>query len=201
MASVLKFKPIPQLRIDPPPESAAQRRVRRGSRGLAMLFTGLFALFAGVMAVGLAAMLFYDGEGLRMGPSGTYIGGGPADTVAFGSLPLDQRLVYVVVGAVRYVPVLMLFWHLRALFATYAAGQVFSRGAGVTFSRIGAWLTTYAVTPLLCHLVLDATGYELDAQWLHLASVQAFVIGLMVMVIGQVMQVGREIQEDREGFV
>ena len=201
MASVLKFEPIPQLRIDPPPESAAQRRVRLGSRGLAMLFTGLFAMFAAIMVVGLLAMLFYAGEGLRMGPSGTYIGGGPADTVAFGSLPLDQRLVYVVVGAVRYVPVLMLFWQLRALFATYAAGQVFSRGAGVTFTRLGAWLTAYALTPLLCHLMLDATGYELDEQWLHLASVQAFVLGLLVMVIGQVMQVGREIQEDREGFV
>lgn len=201
MASVYTFEPIPRVRAEAPPESIAQRRVRRGSRALALLFTGLFGLFAGVMAIGLAAMLFYDGEMLRMGPSGTYVGGGPADTVAFGSLPLDQRLVYVGVGAVRYVPVLMLFWHLRALFTTYAAGRVFSRGAGVTFSRIGAWLTAYALTPWLCHLVLDATGYELDAQWLHLASVQAFVIGLMVMVIGQVMQVGCEIQEDREGFV
>lgn len=201
MASVLKFEPAPQLVAAPPPESAAQRRVRLGSRGLARLFTGLFGMFAAIMVVGLAAMLFYDGEMLRMGPSGTYVGGGPADTVAFGSLPLDQRLVYVVVGAVRYVPVLMLFWHLRALFTAYAVGQVFSRGAGVTFGRIGAWLTAYALTPLLCHLVLDATGYEVDKQWLHLASVQAFVLGLLVMVIGQVMQVGCEIQEDREGFV
>jgi hypothetical protein len=34
-----------------------------------------------------------------------------------------------------------------------------------------------------------------------MASVQAFVLGLLVFVIGQVMQVGREIEEDREAFV
>jgi hypothetical protein len=34
-----------------------------------------------------------------------------------------------------------------------------------------------------------------------MASLQAFVLGLLVFVIGQVMQVGREIEEDREAFV
>jgi hypothetical protein len=46
-----------------------------------------------------------------------------------------------------------------------------------------------------------ATGYEIDKNWAHMASVQAFVLGLLVFVIGQVMQVGREIEEDREAFV
>lgn len=200
MATVLKFDPIP-LAPRWPSETAPQRRVRIASRGLAMLFTTLLAATMVVMVVGIAAMLFYKGELLRMGPSGSYIGGGPPDTVAFGSLPLPHRLVYVVVGLVRYTPVLMLFWHLRALFRSYAAGQVFTPAAGATFSRIGGWLCAYALTPFLCHLVLDATGYEVDKQWLHLASAQAFVLGLLMFVIGQVMRVGCEIQEDREGFV
>ncbi|MFC3711163.1 DUF2975 domain-containing protein [Sphingoaurantiacus capsulatus] len=201
MATVLQFELPPEPTLTPRPESAAARRVRLGSRGLAHLFTALFTAFALIMVAGLAAMLFYKGELLRMGPSGSYIGGGPADTVAFGSLPLDQRLVYMLVGLVRYVPVLMLFWHLRALFGGYAKGQVFTRDAGVTLGRVGVWLCAYALTPFLCHLFLDATGYELDEQWLHLASVQAFVLGLLVFVIGQVMQVGHEIHEEREGFV
>ncbi|MEO5772652.1 MAG: hypothetical protein ABIQ32_00860 [Sphingomicrobium sp.] len=199
MATVLKFQRDPGA--DLPPESAAERRVRLGSQALVVLFTGLFWAFAAVMVTALAAMLFYKGQLLRLGAGGVYIGEIPPDTVAFAALPSDHRAVYFVVVLVRYLPVLLLFWHLRVLFQTFAKGHVFTRRAGVTLGRVGAWLCVYAVTPLLCHLALDVTGYEIDKQWVHVASVQAFVLGLLVFVIGQVMQVGREIREDWEGFV
>ena len=199
MATVLKFDPLPEK--SPAPQTAAERRIRFTSRGLAMLFVILFATFALIMVAGFAAMLFYKGQYLRIGPEGCYIGGGPTDSIAFGALPLQHRLIYVAVGVVRYAPVLMLFWHLRGLFRLYARGETFSRDAGATFSRIGGWLGVYAVSPLVCHVALSATGYEVDKAWLHMASVQAFILGLLVFVIGQVMQVGREIQEDREGFI
>ncbi|GBH32966.1 DUF2975 domain-containing protein [Sphingobium xenophagum] len=201
MATVLHFEPPADISAPHRSETPAERRVRLGSRGLAMLFAILSGTFAATMAIGLAAMLFYQGEALRIGPDGCYIGGGPANSVPFGSLPLDHRLVYVVVGLIRYLPVLMLFWQLRGLFALYTRGQVFSRRAGVAFSRIGGWLCAYALAPLLCHLLLSSTGYEIDKVWLHLASVQAFVLGLLVLVIGQVMQVGHEIEQDAQGFV
>jgi hypothetical protein len=200
MATVLKFDPVPET-LPPAPQTAAERRIQFTSRGLAILFLILFAAFALIMAAGFAAMLFYKGEYLRIGPEGCYIGEGPPDSIAFGALPLQHRLIYVAVGVVRYTPVLMLFWYLRGLFRLYASGQTFSRGAGATFSRIGGWLCIYAVSPLVCHVALSATGYEVDKDWLHMASVQAFILGLLVFVIGQVMQVGREIQEDREGFI
>jgi hypothetical protein len=200
MSTVVKFQPVFDL-PPAPPETLPQRRIRIASRGLAILFTVLLGASVLIFAIGLGAIIFYKGQYLRIGPDGCYIGGGPVNSVAFGSLPLPHRLIYVAVGVVRYAPVLMLFWYLRALFGFYAGGQVFSRGAGVTFSRIGGWLCAYAVSPLLCHLVLSSTGYEVDKVWLHMASVQAFILGLLVFVIGQVMQVGREIQEDREGFV
>ena len=57
------------------------------------------------------------------------------------------------------------------------------------------------MTPFLCHLVLDATNYEIDKAWMHLSSLQAFILGLLVFVIAQVMQVGREIEEDRKAFI
>jgi len=203
MSTVLHFQNFfdaPALPVSPA-ETLPQRRIRIASRALALLFTGLFVLFALIMAAGIALMLFYHGGLIRIGPDGCYIGGGPANSVAFGSLPLIHRLVYIVVGLVRYVPVLMLFGNLRLLFGLYARGQVFSAGAGIAFSRIGGWLCAYAVSPLVCHIVLSVTGYELDKAWLHMASVQAFILGLLVFVIGQVMQVGREIEEDWQGFI
>jgi hypothetical protein len=138
---------------------------------------------------------------VRIGPDNCYIGEGPPNSVAFGSLPLHHRLVYCLVAIVRATPIIMLFWSARGLFRLYAQGRVFAPANAVQFSRIGMWLCAYALSPFLCHLFLDATGYEIDKNWAHMASVQAFVLGLLVLVIGQVMQVGREIEEDREAFV
>ncbi len=200
MATVVKLQPLVRAPAKSP-ESAAQRRVRIGSGWVAGLFTGLFSLSALILATAIGVMLFYRGEWVRIGPDNCYIGEAPANTVAFGSLPLVHRLVYVLVGIVRATPILMIFWSLRALFRLYAGGEVFSRAAAVRFGGIGVWLCAYAVSPFLCHLALSATGYEIDKNWAHMASLQAFVLGLLVLVIGQVMQVGREIEEDREAFV
>ncbi|MBO9706873.1 MAG: DUF2975 domain-containing protein [Caulobacter sp.] len=200
MATVLHLKPLfrPPAASD---ESAAQRRVRLGSRAAAWLFTGLFALSALILVTAIGVMLAYKGELVRIGPDNCYIGEGPPNSVAFGSLPLVHRLVYVAVAIVRAAPILMIFWSLRSLFGGYARGEVFSAGAARRFGRVGGWLCAYAVSPLLCHLALSATGYEIDKNWAHMASLQAFVLGLLVFVVGQVMQVGREIEEDREAFV
>lgn len=200
MATVLHLKPLYRAPVAPE-ESAAQRRVRLGSLAAAWLFTGLFVLAATILATAIGVMIFYKGELVRIGPDNCYIGQGPANSVAFGSLPLVHRLVYVVTGVVRATPILMMFWSLRALFDGYARGEVFSAEAARRFGRVGGWLCAYAVSPFLCHLALSATGYEIDKNWAHLASLQAFILGLLVFVIGQVMQVGREIEADREAFV
>ncbi|WP_454717991.1 DUF2975 domain-containing protein [Caulobacter segnis] len=200
MATVLHLKPLYRAPAAPE-ESPAQRRVRLGSRAAVWLFTGLLTLAAAILVTAIAAMLFYKGELVRIGPDNCYIGEGPPNSVAFGSLPLVHRLVYVGIGVARATPILMMFWSLRALFAGYARGEVFSGEAARRFGRVGAWLCAYAVSPFLCHLVLAATGYEIDKNWAHMASLQAFILGLLVFVIGQVMQVGREIEQDREAFV
>lgn len=199
MTAVVTLKPRAELLV--PPETDAQRRVRLGSRAMVWLFTGLFGLAVALLATALVTMIFYKGELVRIGPDNAYLGGGPANSIAFGSLPLVHRLVYCLVGIVRTTPIIMLFWSVRTLFHLYARGKVFEPENGRNFSHIGGWLCAYAVSPLLCHLFLSATGYEIDKNWAHVASVQALILGLLVFVIGQVMRVGREIEEERRAFV
>ena len=199
MTTVVKLKP--RAETLPVSETTAQRRVRLGSHALAWLFTGLLTLASAILVTALITMIFYKGEFVRIGPDNCYIGEGPPNSVAFGSLPLPHRLIYCLVGIVRATPIIMLFWNARGLFRLYAQGRVFAPANAVQFSRIGMWLCAYALSPFLCHLFLSATGYEIDKNWAHMASLQAFVLGLLVLVIGQVMQVGREIEEDREAFV
>lgn len=190
----------------PPPVRAAEpgpgyRRIMVASRALSWLFTALLIGVGLIAAALIVGVVVWPGDNYRIGSDAVWIGTGSADSVPFASLPLPQRLAYAAVGVVRIAPTLLIFWHLRRLFGLYARGQVFSRANASHLAWVGVWLCAYAVAPLVCHLFLDAFGWEIDKRWLHLSSVQAFVLGLLVFVIAQVMQVGREIEEDREAFV
>lgn len=191
------------VQLDPPPAEAspAHRRLRLFSRGLSWLFTLLLAGTAIIAALLVAGIVIYPGDDYRIGSDAVWIGTGSPDSVAFHTLSLPHRLAYAAVGIVRATPIVMIFWHMRELFRLYAGGAVFAPDNARHLGRAGAWLCAYAVAPLVCHLFLQATGYEIDRNWMHLGSVQAFVLGLMVFVIAQVMRVGREIEEDREGFI
>ena len=68
---------------------------------------------------------------------------------------------------------LVLFWCLRALFRLYGAGRgVQPRATRRLIQLMGIWLIADAAAPLLCHLALSATGYEIDKVWAHMAAVQ-----------------------------
>lgn len=195
MSIVIHIAPVPAA----PP--AHHLRLRRASRGLSWLFTALLVGVGLIAFVLIAGVVFYTGDDYRIASSAVWIGSGPSDSVAFHSLSLPHRLAYAAVGAVRIAPSLMIFWHLRALFGLYGRGEVFGRANGRHLGRVGLWLCVYAVAPFLCHLFLSAAGYEIDRKWMHLSSLQAFVLGLLVFVIAQVMQVGREIEEERKAFI
>jgi hypothetical protein len=191
------------VQLGPPPAevSPSHRRLQLMSRLLSWLFTALLGFFGVVLTALILGVIFYSGEYLRISPTNAWIGTGPPDSVAFASLPLGQRLAFALVGVVRAAPILMIFWHMRQLFGLYARGEVFTPRNAMHLGRAGAWLCAHALAPFVCHLFLQATGYEIDKNWMHLDSVQAFVLGLLVFAVAQVMQVGREIEEDREGFI
>ncbi|WP_269714270.1 DUF2975 domain-containing protein [Caulobacter sp. NIBR2454] len=197
MTTVVQFKPAPVAQ----PTAAHHHRLRVASRALSWLFTGLLILVGALSAVLIAGIVVYPGDDYRIGSNAVWIGTGSADSVAFHTLSLPHRLAYAAVGVVRMAPSLMIFWRLRELFALYGQGEVFGRRNGWLIGQVGVWLCVYAISPFLCHLFLSATGWEIDKNWAHLSSIQAFILGLLVFVIAQVMQVGREIEEDREAFV
>lgn len=190
-----------------PPQPAATpsfRRIRTASRVLEWLFTGLLAVFVALTVFGLGVLFFYHGTILAFGPRGGLIttsGPVPPDFLPLRDWRLDQRLAYGPVWIVRSAPAVGLFWCLRALFRLYGEAEVFTERTARLIKWMGIWLVADAVAPLLCHLALSATGYEIDKAWAHMKSVEEAVLGAVVFVIALVMQAGREIEEDREGFV
>jgi hypothetical protein len=197
MASVVDIAPA---RPAPMPSF---RKIRVASRGFELLFAGLFAAFIALAMFSLWVLFFYKGTMIAIGPRGGIQTTAPLppDFVPFYTWRLDQRFVYAVDVLVRAAPTLYLFWCLRSLFRLYGQGQVFTRRTARLIQAMGLCLIADALLPFLCHLVLSATGYEIDKMWAHMAAVQELVLGATVLVIALVMQAGREIEEDREGFV
>jgi hypothetical protein len=198
MASVVDLAP-PR-----PAATASYRKIRAASRGFEILFTVLLVFFIALMLASLWILLFYQGSVISIGPRGGMIsfdGHPPPDFIPFREWRLDQKLAYVPDVIVRAAPSLVLFWCLRALFRLYGQGQVFAARNAALIKVMGVCLIADAVAPFACHLVLSATGYEIDKMWAHTRAVQELVLGAVVFVIALVMQAGREIEEDREGFV
>jgi len=197
MASVVDISP--QASLAPP----SVRKIRTASRGLEWLFTALLAAFIALAAVGLGVLFFYHGTMIAFGPKGGVISTGavPPDYLPLRDWRFDQRLAYAPVWIARSAPTIGLFWCLRALFRLYGDAEVFTERTARLIRWMGIWLVADAVAPLLCHVVLSATGYEIDKAWAHMAAVQEAVLGAVVFVIALVMQAGHEIEQDREGFV
>jgi hypothetical protein len=197
MASIVDISP-PR-----PAPTPSYRKIRAASRAFELLFAGLFATFIALAIFSLWVLFFYKGTMIAVGPRGGILTTGPlpADFVPFYTWRWDQRLVYAVDVVIRALPTLGLFWSLRSLFRLYGQGEVFTGRTARLIQLMGVCLVVDAALPFLCHLVLSATGYEIDKLWAHMAAVQELVLGAVVFVIALVMQAGREIEEDREGFV
>jgi hypothetical protein len=181
----------------------AFRRLRTASRGLEWLFAALFVAFIAIMAISLWILWFYQGSMIVVGPRGGLITtvAPPADFIPFRLWPLSEKIAYTPDVIVRGVPTIALFWALRSLFRAYGRGEVFTGANARLIAVMGICLIADAAAPFLCHLILAATGYEIDKLWAHMAALQELVLGAVVFVIALVMQAGREIEEDREGFV
>ncbi len=186
---------------------AALRRMRWVSRGLEILFLVLAVGFGLIATAAILDFIVpYAGDTLTLNPKGGFITLGPhphlpPGYIAPGAMPVVQRLAHVPVGLLHAAPTFILFWSLQRLFGLYAKGIVFAPENARHIKHIGAALAVSAVAPFLGFSFLNSLGLAVDHTWAHGASVQELVLGAIVYVIAQVMQLGREIEEERSQFV
>jgi hypothetical protein len=196
---------------DPPPEL---RRIRWVSQGLEWLFLAL-AIGTGVLATALIFdfIVPYLGDDFALGPQGGLLRVGPwwapsyphhplpAGYISPEAMPTIQRLAQAPVGLLHAAPMVLLFWNLRRLFGLYAKGVVFASDNARSLKHIGACLIVIAVAPWLGHTVLDSLHLAIDKAWMHGSSIQELILGAIVYVIAQVMQLGRELEDERSQIV
>jgi hypothetical protein len=201
MSNIVYFEPS-----DAPAaiETPLRRRIRRNSRFLSALFGALFALTLIFGAALAGAVVFYDGPWLAAGPGGVWVGRAP--DASAGLLPLRaftfaQRLVGAFALTLLAAPAAFVFFHLRGLFRLYAMGAVFSAANARRIKHVGIGLLAYALAPFLANRLVWLAGVRIDPVWFHLDELQAAALGALLFVIADVMQFGREIEQERDGFV
>jgi hypothetical protein len=195
---------LQSIDADPINGKPARRAIRRRSRVFAALFTAAFVL-ALVFAVLLAAgVVFYDGPLLAFGPGGVRIAPTPDEAAKLWpltSFSLAQRLTGAFALLLLTAPVIFVFHHLRCLFALYAEGAVFARANAGHIKSIGAGLIAYAIAPFIANRSVWLAGVTLDPAWFHIDEAQALVIGALLFIVADVMEFGREIEQERDGFI
>lgn len=204
MGILLNFSPLSASPVEQP---ARHLRLRKRSRILAAVFNGLFWF----VTLGFVAMLlmdlFYRGHSVAFGPEGGWINiPGPIDPLPPGytfmaDFTLSYRLAGLFALIAQYGPAVMVMHHLRGLFRLYAQGIVFAEGNARAFKRMGQWLIAYAVTPFLSVNLLILLDLAVDRAWFHNAELYALGLGAILFVIAEVMEAGREIEQERDEFV
>jgi len=197
------------LNFQPLVETAPLRheRLRKRGRILAAAFGGIFWLVAASVAAMLATALFYRGHSAAFGPEGGWITiPGPIDKLPPGytylaDLTLPYRLGMLFAGVTQFGPAVMIMYHLRGLFRLYARGIVFAQENARAFKRMGQWLIVYAVTPFLSVKLLTLLDLVIDKAWFHNTEIYSLGLGIVLFIIAEVMEAGREIEQERDEFV
>ena len=150
---------------------------------------------------------FYRGHSAALGPEGGWITiPGPIDPLPPGyvfvaDFTWPQRLGCLFALITQYGPAVMIMYHLRGLFRLYAQGIVFAEANAHAFKNMGKWLIAYAVTPFLSVNLLILLDLAVDRAWFHSDEIYGLGLGIILFIIAEVMEAGREIEQERDEFV
>ena len=201
MGILLNFSP---LAVEQP---ARHQRLRARSRILAAIFSVLFWFVVLNFAAMALADLFYRGHSLAFGPEGGLLSfPGPVDPlppgyVYWADVTLPYRLAGLFALVSQYGPAVMVMFHLRSLFRLYARGVVFAEANARAFKRMSQWLIAYAVTPFLSVKLLTLLDLAIDRAWFHNTEIYSLGLGIILFIVAEVMEAGREIEQERDEFV
>lgn len=198
MASVI---PLPPRIIDAPD---AVSRIRRLSRPMAWLCTLLLAAAVAILVGAVLTALFYDGPRVQLRSGGLWITV-PPDTPSMtgrtlADLPTRTRLALAGSATIMLAPAVLILFMLRRLFTLYSRGAVLETRNARCLESIALGLIVYAIAPTLGHLLVASAGFD-DSGWLRLDSLQALVLGGVLMIIGRVMRWGAMVHDDASRFV
>ena len=64
-----------------------------------------------------------------------------------------------------------------------------------------SWFVLYALAPAFGHGLVSLAGHGVDLAWFHASSIHALLLAALFAVFAELVQVGRMIEQDRDGFI
>jgi hypothetical protein len=189
-------------------EDNALRQVRRFSRPFMVLLSIALGLVVLVQIPQIVAILFLFHRGdawhAAVGSSANGIGlsiwgesqppGVALDTLSFG-----QRSALALLAALCATCSGFALFHLRQLFALYSRGEVFSGDNIHHIKWFGPWLAAAGIMINVSgHLFPMITGQPSHG---FSNAAMAVLYGAMIYVIGRVMELGRQADQERREFI
>jgi DUF2975 family protein len=174
------------------------------SRGLSWLFT-IATVLSVLWLIAAFVVIFFFSNHVLVGTAGAELAlpGIPhakPGMVRFSDQPFATHLAWFVTMLIGIVPVGLICWHLRGLFTLYARSIVFARENATHLKRIGLMLVIWPLAKFGGNALFQAFGGT-DRAWAQMIFVYAFILGLIVFVIAQVMEFGHEIEQEKDSFV
>ena len=193
----------------PAADENALRQVRRLSRPFLILLSVALGLLVLVQIPEIVALLFFfHGDGawhaaVSFSASGInlsiFAGTDHSPDVMLESLSFGQRSALALLAVPCAASGGVAIFHLRQLFALYSRGAVFTEDNIRHIKRFGLWLVVAAV-------VVNSAGrvfFIVTGQHSHgtANAAMALIYGGMTYVVARVMELGRQADEERKGFI
>ncbi len=201
MANVVEFSSYEAQQPEP---ARPHRRLLRLSRGIAWLCNVMIGLSL-LWALAAFVVIFFYANHVLVGAEGANVAfpGEPRDIpgmIRFSAQPFITHFVGFVNICMATAPVILICWHLRGLFALYARGIVFAQQNAMHLKRIGLWLVIWPISKFVANMMFQMVGGT-DKAWAQMIFLYALILGLIVFAIAQVMEFGREIEQEKDSFI
>ena len=117
-------------------------------------------------------------------------------------LSIGMRLVMLVLYNLDLIALVALLWTLRALFALYAGGQVFSRKAALHIRQLGWWLILAGLLSLagssLLQIFLHLCGIMPELRLTLDIDLMSTAAGAGALLISRIMYLAASLQEEAD---
>jgi len=197
------------IRDIPIQDEKTLRQVRRLSRPFLILLSIALGLVVLVQIPEIAALLFFfHGNGawhaaVSCSASGInlsiFANPGRSPDVLLESLSFGERSVLALIAALCAMCGGLAIFHLRQLFALYSRGTVFGEDNIHHIKQFGLWF-------VVAGIVVNGAGrvfFAVTGQHAHgiANAAMAAICGGMIYIIARVMDLGRQADEERKGFI
>lgn len=192
-------------------------RARMLSRGVSWISTFMMgAITLGVIAIFIVMLFFFDvlrDMMLTKAAAAMKDANLPQADEAialFFSLSFGQRTMLAVCFAVAIAPTLFVLFHLRAVFARFAGGQIFTDDNIKGLSMVGLGLVASVVMSIIAKSVITHIIPLTNSELVHVipltnandgVSLTPLFYGAITYVAAYVMGEGRRISDDNAGIV